>query len=593
LTLQQTLAFALLGGAIVVFIWGRFRYDLVALAALLAGVVLQVVPAKEAFSGFSNDIVVIIASALVISAAIGKSGIVESALRPLLIRLKREPTQVPAMVLAVTLMSMVTKNVGALAIFMPIAGQLSKRSGGSLSNYLMPMAFGSLLGGIVTLVGTSPNIIVSQVRAAEFGEPFGMFDYTPVGLWLALGGALFLSVFYRLIPKGRHGPAGLEEALEAAPYVTEARAPYDWAEPRTVTDLHAMADGSVRVIGLLREGERRKAALPDTVIAPGDTVILQGEQGALDKLIARARLKLGRSRKEVATEDADDEVRVSEAVIGPRSVLRGQSARSIGLFERYGVNLIAVGRADERITERPRSVTLNPGDVVVLQGASKTLPAVLRDLGCLPLAERDLRLGAASRKYLPIAVLAGAMILVATGLVPVAIAFFGAALAMVAAGSLSLREAYRSLDAPVLVLIAALIPISDALRVSGGTELVAHALAPFMAGLPSWAGIGVLILAAMAVTPFLNNAATVLVMAPIAMSLAKILHLNPDAFLMAVAIGAACDFLTPIGHQCNTLVMGPGGYRFGDYARLGAPLSVFVLAAGTPLIAYYWPLHAA
>ncbi|MGZ8370690.1 MAG: SLC13 family permease, partial [Caulobacteraceae bacterium] len=577
MNLQQILAFALLGGAIAVFIWGRFRDDLVALFTLLVGVLIGVVPAKDAFDGFSNDIVIIIASALVVSAAIGRSGVIEAGLRPILSRLNTPATQIPAMVAGVTLMSMVTKNVGALAIFMPIANQLAKRSGASVSCFLMPMSFGALLGGIVTMVGTSPNIIVAEVRQREMGQPFGMFDYTPVGLGLAIGGIVFLSFAYRLIPSGRKPAASVDEAMDAAPYVTEVRAPYTGPSGLTVTDLHALSDQSVRVVSILRRGEKEVKALPDTEIKGDDTLILQGEQQALDRLIASAQLKIDKPKAPVTMNDPDDEVRVVEAVIGARSILNGQSARSMGLQDRYGVNLVAVGRSDSRITERPRSVTLSPGDVVVLEGATRLMPGVLRDLGCLPLAERELRLGGIHRKLLPILILAGAMLLVAFGVLKVAVAFFLAALLVIAVGAITLRDAYRALDGPVLILIAALIPVSDALRVTGGTGLVAEWLAPWLGALPAVGAVFVMVLAAMAATPFLNNAATVLVMGPLAMSVAKDLHYNPDAFLMAVAVGAACDFLTPIGHQCNTLVMGPGGYRFGDYARLGAPLSLFVL----------------
>jgi di/tricarboxylate transporter len=206
------------------------------------------------------------------------------------------------------------------------------------------------------------------------------------------------------------------------------------------------------------------------------------------------------------------------------------------------------------------------------------------------LAQRDLSIGRDRQRWLPIAVLATAMVLVAAHLVPVATAFFGAAVVLVLTGALNLREAYEAIEWPILIMLGALIPVSDALRTTGGTDLIAQWLSHAAAYLPPTGTLVLMMVAAMAVTPFLNNAATVLVMAPIAATFAKNIGLNPDPFLMAVAIGAACDFLTPIGHQCNTLVMGPGGYRFGDYWRLGLPLSVIVVVVGVPLIALVWPL---
>jgi di/tricarboxylate transporter len=591
MTLEQALAFALVGGAIGLFIWGRFRYDLVALAVLLIGVLVGVVPAEGAFSGFSDDVVVIIAAALVISAAVSRSGVVEALLAPLTERLTKAQGQVALLVLSVTLLSMVTKNVGALAIMMPVALQLARRTGTSLSCLLMPMAFASLLGGLVTLVGTSPNILVSEVRERTTGEPFGMFDYTPVGLALALGGALFLIVGYRLLPKRESGAVGLEEALAASAYVTEVKATVDAAaKTPTVSQLQDAAGEEVSVTAVVRHGETLDATDPHTVIQAGDRVLLEGAPKALEQAIARASLTPPRDHAKVVADSADDEVVSTEAVVRPGSRLRGRSAADLHLYRRYGVNLIAISRQGQSLTGRLKHTRLRPGDLIVLQGASLAMPRVLQELGCLPLVRREIALGGGQRRWLPLLILAAAMTLVALEVLPVAIAFFGAAVLMMVLGSLRPRQAYEALEGPVLVLIAALIPISDAIRATGGTDLIAGGLSALVTGLPPLLSLGVVMAGAMAVTPFLNNAATVLVLGPIGVSLAKQLNLDPDPFLMAVAVGAACDFLTPVGHQCNTLVMGPGGYRFGDYWRLGAPLSAGVLLCGTPLIAAVWPL---
>jgi di/tricarboxylate transporter len=589
-TVSQALAFALMAGAVVMFIWGRFRYDLVALAALLLSVLVGVVPAKEAFSGFSNDIVVIIASALVISAAVSRSGAMEAILRPLLARVTRTQGQVVVLVAATTLLSMVTKNVGALAILMPIALQMARATGTNASALLMPMSFGALLGGLVTLVGTSPNIIVSQVRAEILGKPFAMFDYAPVGLSLAAVGVLFLSFGWRLLPKDRHTAVQMSEAIQVDDYVTEARVPLDWGRRASLADLHALTDSEARVIGIVREGQGTITPLPDAEIHLGDTLLMRGEQKALETFVERAGLQLARANRPVAVEEAAEEIRVAETVVGLNSPLVGRTATQFDLFRRFGLNLLAVGRRGERIASRLGDIVLRPGDLLVLQGAENSLPTALQDIGCLPLVARDVRLGAARRSFLPLAVLAIAVCLVGFNLLPVAVAFFGAAVAVVALRSVSLRQAYDALDGPVLVLVAALIPVSDAVRATGGADLLAAALSGPMAQLPAVVAVAVTILAAMAATPFLNNAACVLLMAPIGAGVAKHLQLNPDPFLMAVAVGAACDFLTPIGHQCNTLVLGPGGYRFGDYWRLGLPLSVAVVVVGAPMICLVWPV---
>lgn len=591
MTLQQGLAFGLMAVTIIGFIWGRWRYDVIAVLALLAGVTLNIVPAKAAFDGFKNDITVIIACALVVSAAFAKSGVVELALRPVLPMLKTATSQVMLFAGAVTVLSMVTKNVGALAILMPIALSVAKRTGTPPSRLLMPMSFGALLGGTVTLVGTSPNIIVSQVREEILGRPFEMYDYAPVGLGITAIGLVFLALGYRLLPKHRPTPETMDAALAANPYVTEVEVPEDWDPARTtIAKLDRIAEGDVTVMALLREGRRLPSPHPNTRLRPGDILLLEGPPEALDTLIGRLKLKLTRSDRPIAMEAPTEEVRVVEAVVGPESMLIGRSAQQEDLHSAHGVNLLAVSRAGYRITTALRTLRLRSGDMLVLQGAERSLPGVLKTLGLLPLAEREVRLGGIRHTVAPVLILAAAMVLVALKIAPVAIAFFGAAALMVATGAIRMREAYSALDGPLLVLIACLIPVSDAIRATGGSALIAETLADLFRGQPPILALAAIMAVAMAATPFLNNAATVLIVAPIGASLAQLLGLRPDPFLMAVALGAACDFLTPIGHQCNTLVMAPGGYRFADYPRLGAPLTLIVLIVGTPLIAMVWPL---
>ena len=575
------------------FVWGRLRYDLVAGVALLVAVLIGVVPADKALSGFSDEIVVIVAGALIVSAAVARSGIIEVALQPIAPHVTSPRVQILVLVGAVALLSAFVKNIGALAMMIPIAMQMAKRSNRSPSMLLMPMAFGSLLGGTMTLIGTSPNIIVSRLREQILGEPFGMFDFAPVGLGLSAAGVLFLVLGYRLLPKDRQASPSLGEAIDIRDYVTEARVKEDSEiAGQTVSELRKQANQEVMVTAVVRD-EQTAAPLPDMKLQANDIVLLQGEPAALERAVARSDLELeGESRvsRTEAKNEQNDEIGVIEAVIGPNSLLIGQAAGRIALHERFNVNLLAVSRSGQRFTERLRDIELRSGDVIVLQGVLAHMPAQLRALGCLPLAARQLRLGSVRRGLIPIAVLLAAMVLAGTGTLSVGIAFFGAGVLTILFGSLTLREAYETVEWPILVMLGALIPVSEAIRTTGGSDVIAGALSGVAHALPTYGAVALMLLAAMMITPFLNNAATVLVMAPIAASFAQKLGYQPDAFLMAVAIGAACDFLTPIGHQCNTLVMGPGGYRFGDYARLGAPLSLLILLLGVPLIMIVWPL---
>ena len=590
LTPPQALSFAILGFAVLAFAWGRFRYDTIALVALFVGVLTRDVPIKQAFTGFTSDVVVIIACALIVSAAIQQSGVIEWAIRPLLDRLKSTATQVPILSAATAFLSTLTKNVGALAILMPVALRLTRTTETSASSLLMPMSFMSLLGGLVTLVGTSTNIIVSQVRQDTVGKPFQMYDFAPVGLTLTLLGLIFVSFGWRLLPRDRKGRAGLAEVTAEAAYSTEARVPDKLPDNvRTVADLDLGKD-DVHIRAIITEAGEQHTILPDAGLVPGMSLVLEGEEDALARVFQRTPLQEARDKEEVEKEEPSEETRSIEAVVQPESLLVGQSAERMRLQQVYGVQLLAIGRANERITERLRDVTIRAGDLLVLRAGEAALPEVVSQLSLLPLAERMVRLGGGRRRFVPVLILATAMILLALNIVPVVGAFFGAALLMIASGSISMREAYNSLEAEVLVLIGALTPLSEAVQHSGGTDLIAHGLAHLLDGIAPMLALGTIMVAAMACSPFLHNAPTVLVLGPIAVGVAKGLGLGADAFLMAVATGAGCDFLTPIGHQCNTLVRGPGGYRFGDYWKLGLPLSVLVILVGTPLIAWVWHL---
>ncbi|WP_242097541.1 MULTISPECIES: SLC13 family permease [unclassified Sphingomonas] len=589
MTTPQILAFALVAGTVATFAWGRFRYDLVSLVALVIGMAIGIVPVKAAFSGFTSDVVVIIASALVISAAVARSGVVETAIRPLLAHLTSLAMQVPALAGATALLSVVTKNVGALAILMPTAIKLGRTEGSSVSALLMPMAFMSLLGGLVTLVGTSTNIIVSQVREETLGKPFAMFDFAPVGLALTLLGFVVVSIGWRVLPRDRPSAAGIADLAGDAAYATEATVP-DALDPAfaTIADLDFGRDG-VTLAAIVRAGGVRVAAAADAALMPGDILVLEGEDAGLARMFARLPLRPARDDRDVA-EEPSEEVRSIEVTIQPGSELIGQSAARTRMQDRYGVKLLAVGRSDERITQRLREVTLKAGDVLLIQGGEKAFPEFMRTLSLLPLAERVVKLGDRRQRLGPIAILAAAILLIGTGTIPVVAGFFGAAVMIVAIGALPMREAYGALEPEVLVLIGALTPLSEAVQHTGGTALIAAGLAHLLTGIAPLLVLGTLMVTAMACSPFLHNAPTVLVLGPIAVSVAQRLHLNPDPFLMAVATGAGCDFLTPVGHQCNTLVMGPGGYRFGDYWKLGLPLSIMVILVGVPLIAWVWPL---
>ncbi|WP_106797324.1 SLC13 family permease [Rhizobium sp. H4] len=590
MTTQQIIAFSVIGLMMAVFIWDRFRYDVVACCALVLAVVTGIVPPEKAFSGFSDDIVIIVGSALIVSAGVARSGIVDAAIKRFFPNLNTLHTQLALLMIAVALLSAFIKNIGALAIMMPVAFQFARKSGASPSKYLMPMSFAALLGGLMTQVGTSPNIVVSRLRHEMTGESFTMFDFTPTGAILTVVGITFLLFFHWLVPSRTKQDHAIEDVVEIKNYTSEvAITGQSPLLERALSDLVKLGDGEVIATAVLRGGTRM-APFPDLTLRSDDIVMLEGPSAAMDRIVSQGKLKL--SGKPLTKEGQPDTHIISlEAIVSQDSSLAGLSAKELALSYTRGVNILAISRRGERLKERLGSMTLGVGDVLLLQGSRASLAALLQDFGLLPLAQREVMLGTRRRAFIPLLILALAMATTAVGLAPVPVAFFAAALGMVVFRAIPLTDIYKAVDGPILVMLAALIPVSDSLRTSGGSDLIAGWLGAVAMNLPAWGALGLILVSAMAVTPFLNNAATVLVMAPIAASFATSLGFRPEAFLMAVAIGAGCDFLTPVGHQCNTLVFGPGGYKFSDYPRLGLPLSALIILVSVPALLFVWPVR--
>jgi len=587
MTQDQILAFSVIGLMMAAFILDRFRYDVVAVISLLVAVSVGIVSPREAFSGFSNDIVIIVGSALLVSAAVARSGVMENLVQRFWPGTNSLRLQLAFLVIVVTLLSAFVKNIGALAIMLPVAFQFARRSGVSASVFLMPMAFGALIGGLMTQIGTSPNVVVSQIRERMTGTSFTMFDFTPVGATVAAVGVLYLVAFYWILPLRNRDH--LPQDDEIHDYICEAQVIN--GSPvigKTLGDMIRTVPGNAMIVQLIRN-KKTIAPLPDTVITERDIILFEGTPKEIDAVVKSARLSLVSGRT-IPENEKREEIDVVEAVITDNSPLIGISAKRLALFDRHDVNLLAVSRQHERIRERLGHIQFRLGDLILLQGRENAMPRLLRELKCLPLARRNIQLGSLRRGLIPLVILGAAIVVTALQLIPVAMAFFAAAVAMVVFRAIPARDIYQSLDGQILIMLAALIPVSEALEKTGCTELIGNWLSLLALDLPPFGALAVILIAAMLVTPFLNNAATVMVMAPIASSFATSLNYKPEAFLMAVAIGAGCDFLTPVGHQCNMLVMGPGGYRFADYPRLGAPLALLIVLVAVPMLMFVWPL---
>jgi di/tricarboxylate transporter len=592
LSFDQGAILALLLLLLVLFAWGRWRYDLVAMAGLLGAVLLDLVPAKMAFEGFGHPATVTVALVLILSRALSVSGAVDGLASLVQRGASTVPRHIASLSGVAALLSGFMNNVGALALLMPVALQSSRKAGRPVKPILMPLAFASILGGLVTLIGTPPNILVSGFRQDALGEGYQMFDFAPVGGVVLLTGLLYLvTIGWRLVPKGKDGSSGAG-AFEIESYLSEVRVPKKSAAyDKTVNELEEEAsDIDVQVVALIRRGRRFQVLPRNEALQAVDVLMIEGAAEEIDRFVEKFDLKVAGGPGEAAADLRSDDAAIVEAVVTHGSRVEGRSVEQMRFGPRYGVTLLGVSRHGRSYRGRLKSVKLRVGDVLLFQGQSHDLHDVLSRIGCLPLAERALTMGRRSKAYWALGLFAGAVAVAATGLLPITIAFAIAALGVVLAGVLSPRELYQGIEWPVIVLLGALIPVGHAMDTTGATGLLASGLVAATDGLPPWMLIAIILVVTMTLSDVLNNAATAVVMAPIAMTVAEELGAAPDPFLMAVALGASAAFLTPIGHQNNALVMGPGGYRFSDYWRVGLPLEILIVLVGVPMIILVWPI---
>ncbi len=592
MTWEQGAIILILLGMLILFAWGKPRYDIVALMGLLAVALLALVPFEQVFAGFGHGAVVTVAAVLVVSRALVNSGVIDSLERWISRAGKNPVWQLVIITPLVALCSAFINNVGALAIFMPITLRMAAKSGTSPSLLLMPLAFASLLGGLTTLIGTPPNIIIATFRAEQAVEPFRMFDFLPVGGPIALAGLLFLIILgWRLIPV-RRARSDEDDMFELSEYITEVVVPPESSlVGKRVFELEKMEGVDVTVVNLIRNDQGFPALHPNHRLKGGDSLVVRADADDLEELLKNSDLELaGQAEEHRQLLAGSEEVSLVEAVIMPGSSLVGRTAGGLRLRARYGINLLAVARQGSRMRSRLSRVRLREGDVLLLQGDDDMVANVLGDWKCLPLASRGLRLAKPRRLLLVGAIFLAAIGLTSLGVVPVQLALTSAAVTMVLTGFISAREAYESIDWSVIVLLGAMIPVSEALQHTGTAKLMAGGLLRLAGQLDAWIMITVFLVATMLLSDIINNAAATLLMAPVAMSVAQGMGVSFDPFLMAVAVGASCAFLTPIGHQSNTLVMGPGGYRFGDYWPVGLPLEIIIVLVAVPVLVWVWPL---
>lgn len=592
MTSSQIILLLILSATMTLFVWNRWRYDVVAGMALMACVYSGIVPVEKAFEGFAHPAVITVASVLVISQALQSSGIVELFLRYLAYTRQNITGQIAANAGVTAVLSGFMNNIGALALMLPVTLRDARKAKRSASVLLMPLSFASLLGGLITLIGTPPNIIIATFREDNVGEPFSMFDFTPVGLVTAIAGLTFLVFFgWRLLPqkKSAGDDEGTGEHHKFARYNFELRIPERSAlVGRTVGHVEKLCENEISVVAIFRDSKRRLAPSTHEQLRAEDTLIVEGDSESLQPLLENQGLIEAGAAGVDAQWLRSPDVRVVEAVVMPNSVVEGIAMREVRIHERFGVNLLAIAREGRASRARLKHLRFKIGDVLLLQGEKEALKLACKNLGCLAIKNRGFEITPRRGVLVtPLIFLLG-ILASAFGLVPVQIAFTTVVGVLVLMRLVSLQEAYNSIEWPVLVLLGFLIPVGEALQSTGATSLISSLIVGVAEDAPVWLLLVMIMVCSMLLSDLVHNTPTAVLMAPIAYSVAIEMGYSADAFLMAVAVGAASPYLTPIGHQSNTLVMGPGGYSFGDYWRVGLPLDIIIVCTAVPMILLVW-----
>ncbi len=587
--MEENIVFLLLASALVLFIWGKIRYDFIALAVLFVLSILRIIPVEDTFSGFGHPAVITVAAVMIVSQGLQNSGLIDLIARWLEKLGKNNLLQTVALCAVTGIASAFMNNVGAIAIMMPVAIKLSNKNNNPPSHILMPLAFSSILGGMMTLIGTPPNIIISTFRNNAIGSPFKMFDFMPVGIFITIVGIAFVSIIgWRLLPK-RKAQNGPGELFNIDDYITEVRVLKNSKyRGKTLGDIKKAKNFDINILGLIRNKRRIHTPELSEELKVNDILIFEADSENLKEFTDITGFKLlgGKQFRKDAAGSKDISNR--EVVVINGSKILGKTAADLNLRSRYGINLLAVARADQQIKQRLDHIKFQVGDVLLLQGRTQVLDETISNIGCIPLEERGLRIGYQKRIIMALAIFITAIVVAATGILHVSISFSIAALLLVLTGIIPFRDVYKDIDWAIIILLGAMLPVGTALELSGGANTIAEIIMSWGTGIPVWLMLAIIMVITMLLSNVINNAATAVLMAPIGIIIAQNTGVSVDSFLMSIAIGASSPFLTPIGHQSNTLVMAPGGYKFSDYWRMGLPLQILIVVIAIPIIMLVW-----
>lgn len=592
----QIVVFSVIAVILVLFIDGRIRYDFVSLGGLIVLSLTGVIQPEDSFSGFSHPAIITVAAVLVISSGLVKTGVIDQIVSALSRNSKSSVIVMTKLMMITAVLSGFMNNIGALALVLPVAIKVAREHRFSPSRILMPLAFSALLGGMTTEIGTPPNLIISSYRQ-EYGlESFGFFDFTPVGLTVTvLGIGLMVILGGRLIPKRK--TIGVERLFDIGEFLSEVQVvESSKIAGQPMADINRVFKLDIDVLSILRNEKKIVAPGPDEILVPGDILIIKALSEDLADLIDKTQVLLRGTKKSLHVEESmikSRDTALVEVVLRDDSPIIGRTALETKLRNRYSINLVAVSRKGVYSVDRLKSMRFRQGDILLIQAPTSILKDIYQKLGCLPLAERGVEIYPDRAKW-KLAFTAGififSVVLTTTGLLPVQTSFSFAATALVLFRILTPREFYDAIEWPSIIMLGSLIPLGSALQSSGGADTIANILLRASTVLSPTLMIGLLMILTLALANLISTSATAILMGPIALSIAITTGVSPDPYLMSVAVSASAAFLTPIGHQTNMLVMGPGGYKFTDYWYLGLPLTILLVVVGAPLILLVWPM---
>ena len=598
MTIDIALVLLILFGSIVLFASEKIRVDLVALLVLLALLATGLITSEEAFSGFSSPAVITVWAIYMVSASLTHTGIADYIGRYMgRIGGNGEGRLILVLMVTVGAMSAFMNNIGAAAVLLPVSIGLGKKAQIPVSKLLIPLAFGSLLGGITTLIGTPPNLLASDALAEAGFQPFSLFDYTPMGLIILVVGIAYMVLI------GRHLLPGNERITHTHEKSADLTREYHLRENlieleildespligKTLVDTHLGEDYDFTVLGVSRDGRLRLGVLPNAHVQAGDVLITKGPH----EDVPRLQKEIGVKELTETVRDRDlrtDEATLAEVIVSQKAHFIGQTLRQMDFRSRFGLTVLGIWREESPITEQIADVALHLGDSLLVQGRRDRIEALREDDSLLLLREPEQPNRRLSKAPINLLIFVAMITLVATGATHISVAAVLGAVLSVLFGCMTMDEAYDSVQWKSVFLIAGMLPMGIAMETSGTAQFLADLIINSVGSYGGWAiMIGLFVLTTI-LTGFMSNAAAIVLVAPIAIQTAVALDADPRAFVMGVAIAASIAFVTPIGHQACVLVYGPGGYRFFDYAKVGLPLTILIWILMVVFLPVLWPL---